>query len=457
MPRISSLALLSGACLLAACRTEKPETNAKTNPTRPPQAITIAVAADELVAPIREIVAEFAALSHDDVSVVAAESDAAAAADLIFFPADQFAAWAPKLDGGLLRQPSENENSLDEPQIVRELLCNWDERTIAAPLTAPSLYLAVRRDVLARYEAGAPSDWTSYAHLAKTLRGDGSQDAAASVVEPLAPGWAAHTLLTRAAAYAKHPNYFGALFEGDEMRPRIADPPFERALRELIDTVGLNSPSLELTCDDVRQRLYSGEAAIGLCWPQPSEAVVGDHGVNFYAAPGSPEVYHPRDQRWMTRNDDQEAHVPYLGDQAWVFGVGADSGSPAAALQLARWLAQSPRRTLVAPTIAAAPVRFSDLGASDAWCDGGAAAAASFAKAAEEVLHARDGLGPLRIPGADRYLAALDAAVRAAAAGKSEPSDALAAAAKEWDAITEELGREAQAKLYRASVARPAP
>ena len=455
MPRFTLFSLLLGPCLIGACQPTGRDGDDATPEARPPQSLTIAVADSGLTDSIAEIVSEYAALSQDEATTVAWEDDAANKADLLVLPAGRLGEWSSQINGDLLQQPS--GDALDEPQIVRELVCNWSERTIAAPLTAPVLHLAIRRDVLKQLGSEPPNDWAGYTHLVKTLHSGGEAKATSPAIEPLAPGWAVHTFLTRAAAYAKHPNYFGALFEGDALRPRIADAPFERALSELIEVVGVGGESLELTCDDVRRRLYGGQASLGLCWPQPTDSAVGDQGVDFLPAPGSSEVYHPRDRRWMPRNAEDGIHVPYLGSNAWVFGVGAQSKSPAAALQLARWLAQSPRRTFLAPAAPAAPVRFSDLSNSNAWSDGGAGAAASFAKAADVVLRARDGLGPLRLPGADRYLAALDDAVRSAVAGDASPADALAAAAAAWETITEELGRETQAKLYRASVSRPAP
>lgn len=452
MPR--SLAFfLAGAGLLAACRPAANDPSTKSPRAAAAGPATLAVAGPELVAPLAEIAAEFAALAQVEVRTVAVDS-VDAAADVVVFPAQDFAAWAPRLDRSLLSRPAEPD--LDQPQLLRERLGDWDERTVAAPLTAPVLYLAVRRDALAAAGASAPTDWRAYDRLIQHLRAAGEENSFGAL-EPLAPGAAVHTFLTRASAYAKHPNYFGALFAGDDLRPRLAEPPFVRALTELVAAVGEGSPSLEMSVDDVRARLYAGEAAVGLCWPQPSDATVGDQGVDFYPAPGSVEVYHPRDQRWMERHEEQSPHVPYFGAGGWLIGVAADAKNPTVALQLAQWLAKTPSRRRLAPAAVAAPVRFSDLAAPEAWTDGGSASAQSFAAASDVVLHLRDGVGPLRIPGAGRYLAALDDAVRRAVSGAAAPEQALATAAAEWEAITDELGRAEQAKLYRASVTQAAP
>jgi multiple sugar transport system substrate-binding protein len=59
---------------------------------------------------------------------------------------------------------------------------------------------------------------------------------------------------------------------------------------------------------------------------------------------------------------------------------------------------------------------------------------------------------PWRIPGSDRYYRALDQALHAALTGELKPQKALAQAAKEWEQITDELGRDLQGGLYRASL-----
>lgn len=52
------------------------------------------------------------------------------------------------------------------------------------------------------------------------------------------------------------------------------------------------------------------------------------------------------------------------------------------------------------------------------------------------------------IPGIDDYLTALDAAVKAAIDGKLSPQAALETAAKRWEQITDELGRNTQRQAY---------
>ncbi len=57
-----------------------------------------------------------------------------------------------------------------------------------------------------------------------------------------------------------------------------------------------------------------------------------------------------------------------------------------------------------------------------------------------------------RLPGADRYLRALDDAVRQALAGKATSAEALEAAAAQFRTITAELGVDRQRKAYQQSL-----
>ena len=61
-------------------------------------------------------------------------------------------------------------------------------------------------------------------------------------------------------------------------------------------------------------------------------------------------------------------------------------------------------------------------------------------------------LRALGIPGQEKYLAALDAAVADAVRGERSAADALADAAAKWREITTELGVDAQRKAYRNSL-----
>ena len=58
----------------------------------------------------------------------------------------------------------------------------------------------------------------------------------------------------------------------------------------------------------------------------------------------------------------------------------------------------------------------------------------------------------LRIPGAPQYWEILDTRLAQAMTGQSSAEEALNAAAEEWDQVTNDLGREAQLRVYREAI-----
>ena len=82
----------------------------------------------------------------------------------------------------------------------------------------------------------------------------------------------------------------------------------------------------------------------------------------------------------------------------------------------------------------------------------GASAAIDYADVTNETYHGRQCAFAPRIPGRERYLAALDAAVAASLSGELSPQEALDRAAEQWSDITEELGVDVQHDAYRKSL-----
>ena len=62
------------------------------------------------------------------------------------------------------------------------------------------------------------------------------------------------------------------------------------------------------------------------------------------------------------------------------------------------------------------------------------------------------GFPEIFIPGSAAYTDALDLHVQKALVGEETPEQALAAAATEWDAITDKVGRENQVKLWQQAL-----
>ena len=69
-----------------------------------------------------------------------------------------------------------------------------------------------------------------------------------------------------------------------------------------------------------------------------------------------------------------------------------------------------------------------------------------------ESLSAPQAAPALRLPGYAAYMAALDAQLGRVLSGEITPEAALAAAATDWDRITDRLGRASQRRHYREAM-----
>ena len=128
---------------------------------------------------------------------------------------------------------------------------------------------------------------------------------------------------------------------------------------------------------------------------------------------------------------------------------------PDQAFQLLAWLSGKEWGTRVASASPATTLyRRSQVRDPRPWVDPltDSQATAEFATAVRDALSEQASLAVPRIPGQNRYMAALDEAVAAALAGSTTPEAALQEAAARWQSITAELGLDAQRKAYRNSL-----
>ena len=374
----------------------------------------------------------------------------------------------------VLREPDLDWPDLFELLKTREVV--WGSDVFAVPLGSPMLLCFYDEARLQSLNLQPPTTWTEYAQVASALAASRrtvgkdevpaeNQDAATpeewqSVVEPWGPGWAGVTLLARAAAYARHGNHYSTLFNMQSMEPLIASPPFVRALDELLATARLASPDArKLSLADVWQRMATGRAALALCWPAQRSnadnraATAELPELNCVEVPGSAEAYNPTAGQWDRRGAGVTS-VPLVGAAGRVGSILSKSAQPDGARRLLSWLAsrQWSERTLVASE-ESAPFRASQITSAQSWMpELPAQQAQQYARTLAASLTAADCLVVLRIPGTDRYLAALDEGVRRAIAGQGTSEEVLQAVAEKWRAITAELGIDRQRDAYQRSL-----
>jgi multiple sugar transport system substrate-binding protein len=409
---------------------------------------------------------------------------------------------AKKLGADAVIYPSEELGTLAERRIVRPLpaewldleefhkadlfepaglaVTRWGDSTYAVPFGSPVFVLIYRRDVLERFHVELPRTWTEYNQLIESLGAHGKElpELRSVAVEPLGAGWAGKVLLARAAAYAKHRDYYSTLFDKDTMLPQIASPPFVRALEELVAAAKPKAAvSLAATPADARQAILAGHCALAMTWPTAASVGVPPSGgagrlkaelqrsapaIAFAELPGAADVYNSRAKSWETnsaggesRSPSAESRTPLLGISGRVGSVVGDSQSGQFAFQLLAWLSGKEWGAQVCPASPATTLfRRSQLSQPGRWLEPEipAAVAKQYAGAVTDSLSRSQWLECPRIPGHAQYMAALDEAVRAAVEGKQTSDEALARAADRWREITARLGVESQRTAYIRSL-----
>ncbi|HZZ28437.1 MAG TPA: extracellular solute-binding protein [Pirellulales bacterium] len=357
---------------------------------------------------------------------------------------------------------------LDSPELT------WDGQPYAVPLGSPVLVLMYRPDLFEQLGKQPPRTWEEYQTLAdffnnpKQLRAQQKQtgtradshridDPWSGAVEPLAPGWAARTLLARAAAYARHRDYFSVLFDRETMEPLIGGPPFVRALTELVAAAKMEpKEAASFTPAEAARWLLSGHAAMAIGWPAALVQMSRNTVVSAFAPlPGSTAAYNPRQAEWEPRRNDESVNIPLVGVGGHVGSVVKGTNSAETAFHLLTWLSSNRWSSELLPTNPAATLfRQSQANDSSTWFGHmiSAEAAKQYSQVLATALHQPEAVQMLRIPGEAEYMAALDDAVRAAISGKKSPQQALNEAAEQWKKITAQYGVNKQREAYRRSL-----
>ncbi|MEX0938126.1 MAG: extracellular solute-binding protein [Pirellulales bacterium] len=348
--------------------------------------------------------------------------------------------------------------------LVARPMAAWGERPMAFALGSPVLVLIYRADLLAALDRQPPRTWSEYASLVDELGQQTATDAASealpddwqAAIEPVAPGWAGITLLARAAAYAKHPHDYATLFDAQTMEPRIDGPPFVRALRELAESNRGDVATKRYDPHEARRAVYEGRAALAWGWPTAADDAGGEAigQVRFAELPGAEQVYRQGLNQWEPRPENRR-RVTLLGVAGRLASVSAASRNAASAMNLAAWLSagdvQHPPSAASRETTL---YRQPHLPQIDPWLPQGISpeAADGYANVVREALSRDDWMAVPRIPGAERYMTALDKAVIDVLDGNASPEMSLAAAKQQWLAITEELGVQRQRAAYARSL-----
>ena len=315
---------------------------------------------------------------------------------------------------------------------------------------------------------GVPKTWQQVNAATKFLKGKqlNGQDLY-GYLDPC-KGWggfAFYFLGSRATAYAKHPDDRAFLFDPDTMKPRVNNPAWVRAIQDVLDSLP-SLPADQLNADPGTtgfQQFLAGTGSMLSWWGDIGSnvktndtSVVGDVTA-FDILPGSDDVYNAKTGQWekLASGPNYAPNMAYIGWGIYVMArVDADAKKQKAAWSLAAHLGgKDISLWMAAYPSGFQPYRQSHFNVAE-WTAAGydEAFIKNFLDSqANSYNHPNAAIEP-RIPGIFQYYSVAEdelAKIYAGQATAQAGADAIAAA---WEKITDQLGRENQIKLYKASL-----
>lgn len=381
--------------------------------------------------------------------------------------------------------------------LYRDALMRWDNRWMALTIDGDLHMGAYRRDLFEDPDTGAafaaeygrplqaPETWSEYREIAAFFSGRQSADgsALAGTLEAYArDGQRIWTLFSHAAAYTNHPVHPGAMFfDPATMVPAIGNPGWVRALKEMLELRRFGPADADsLDSEAVRTRFAAGRAAMNIDWSDTgvlagalgggragiadtplsgdsresgteTSAIAGD--VGFFVLPGSREVWNPASGAWETLPAVRS--VSFLAFGGWIAVVPAASAEPERAWAYVAWYAspEHSARDLLDGSSGINPYRLSHLEDPVPWRSLlGERQAEDYLRVLRASLSAPQIARDLRLPGYRAYIAALEDQLDRVMTGSATREEGLRAAAADWEALSDRLGRNSQRRHYREAM-----
>ncbi len=447
LPLLLALALALLAAPLGCGRNAAPPADPQAEPITPPPAVTLTVqvAGDvQLAEGLRLLRGEWKARTGGELQVDSVSLGEFLAAD--------------RLNGDVVLFPSRLLGTLVERQDLRPLR--------AATLSSPEMGLgdvfpAIRHaeiryggEVFA-FPLGSPPLFNFRQSSTVAANGPGLQPAVGAV-EPTDGLSAAFSFLLRALGHTEAYRRQEALFDAANMKPRLTEPPFVRALVELTATNSTRAAETPLGFAEAMQMVGSGAATSTLGWPGrldeefAAAAGAAPRDVEFAAVSPPREVYSHSRQAWEKAS--HPVGVVLLGVEGRLVAVTTATRNAVPAFQLAQWLTAGDVAVgLSSRSTGTLWYRASQAGSSAKWMKGLKVVPGGepVTKVVAAALATDSPVLVPRIPAIDEYLSVLADAVRTAPADEATATAALEGVAAKWEAITERLGREKQLGAYR--------
>ncbi|MEQ9690753.1 MAG: extracellular solute-binding protein [Bauldia litoralis] len=352
----------------------------------------------------------------------------------------------------------------------------WDGKTYRVTVDGDCHTFAYRTDYFGEGSisgmADAPTTWDQVDEVTKKVKGETDPLTgldAYGFLDPL-KGWGGfgfYFLEDRASAYAKHPDNAAWLFDPETMKPMVNNPAWVRAIQDVMDLIAADVyPPDQINADPgttAFQQFLAGTGSM-ICWwgdvgsnaRTSDSSVVGDV-VGFSINPGAKQVYNAKTSEWETPAEPNFApNMAYLGWGVYVTSrVSGDEKKRKAAWSAAAHLGGKDLSLWCSAYPSGfQPYRNSHFNIEE-WVEAGYDTefiSDYLGSEAESYNHPNAAIEP-RIPGIFQYYSVAEDELAKGFAGQygsaQETADAIAAA---WEKITDQIGRENQIKLYKASL-----
>ena len=356
----------------------------------------------------------------------------------------------------------------------------WDGKTYRVSIDGDCHTLSYRKDYFTDAAITAatgmtevPDTWAKVDAFTKAVKGQ--KDPLTGVdaygfLDPLKYGWGGfgfYFLGDRAAAYAKHPDDKAWLFDPDTMEPRVNNPGWVQAIQDVMDLVAAGVyPPDQINTDPngtAFSQFLAGTGSMVTWWGDVGSqaktldsSIVGDV-TGFSINPGSDKVYNSKTSAWETPASPNFApNMAYIGWGVYVTSrVSSDEKKRKAAWSVAAHLGGKDLSLWMAAYPSGfQPYRNSHFNYQEYEAAGYDRAFLEdyLGSNADSYNHPNAAIEP-RIPGIFQYYSIAEDELMKGVAGQyksaQETADAIAAA---WEKITDQIGRDSQIKLYKASL-----
>jgi len=366
----------------------------------------------------------------------------------------------------------------DIAPFFRDFSATFGGSIYTIPLDGDFHMLYYRTDLLGEAGLEPPKTWDEYLDVAaefqgKDLNGDGDPDYGSCISKKR--GAQAYWFITDVVAsmVQSQGTSQGTFFNPDTMEPLVDNAAFRKAMEFYKESTQFGPPDeINLDVGDTRSLFTSGRCALSLDWGDigtlaldPETSVVQDK-TGAAIAPGSTEVLDwttgqlvPCDATTCPYAVDGVNYAPFAAYGGWSGGINAtaDDLKKDAAYAFFAYMA-APEQANVDVTIGKTgfnPYRTSQFLNREAWVQAGMSpeAATNYLGAIEASLASPNMVLDLRIPQNQRYQGVvLDTAVAQYLAGEIDLETAVKQIYDGWQAITDELGRDAQAAAYQGTL-----